>query len=146
MDLDQLLKNMKQLTPERMERLLLTFVKANENALIDFNTRQLLEGKDSFDKAIDPIYASAGYAEMKLHLNPRGVVDLKLTGEFHNSIFIDANQYPIIFKSSDSKADELLAKYGEEVLGVTGKDLQTFVHGYVLPDLQNAINNLIQLR
>lgn len=145
MDLDQLHINIKQLTPQRVEQLLLTFVKANENALVDFNTLQLLEGRDSMGRLIDPAYASANYAEMKLHLNPRGVVDLKLTGEFHNSIFIDANKFPIIFKSSDAKAEELLAKYGEEVLGVTGKDLETFVQGYVLPDLQNAINNLIRI-
>ncbi len=146
MDLKTLHRNLKALTPERVEGLVLMIVKRNENILLDFNTQQLLEGKDSLGKPIDPIYASAHYAEFKLHLNPRGVVDLKVTGEFHNSIFLSANVFPIIFKASDPKTPELLEKYGVDILGVQKQNLKEFTFVYLLPDLRTALHNLIRVR
>ena len=145
MDVIEMINNLKELTPERMERLLLLAIKKNENALIDYNIGQLLKGQDSLGKVLDPPYASASYSEFKLHLNPLGVVDLKVTGDFHNSIFINANDFPILFDSRDKKAPELLAKYSEDVLGVQDKNLEEFIRYTVLPDFLDLIRGTARL-
>lgn len=144
-DIRLMLSRFKELTPQKIETLLLISIKLNENILIDYNTSQLMWGLDSEGRPIDPIYASANYAEMKLHLNPRGVVDLKLTGKFHNSIFITANDFPIIFKANDPKAPDLLEKYGSDILGVPRKNLTEFVRYYAKPELQEQIRGFLRL-
>ncbi len=141
----QLINNMKQLTPQRMERLLLLAIKQNEKALADFNRAQLMDGEDSVGLPVALSYASIKYAEFKLSLDPKGVVDLKLKGNFHSSIFVKADDFPIIFAATDSKAPKLLAEFGDDVLGIQKSNLRLVIRNQILPDYLAIIRGNLRI-
>lgn len=86
--------------------------------MLDANKDQLMKGKNSEGQKIG-VYRSKSYAKYKKKFNPRGVVDLKLTGKFHGSFFIDAKRFPILFGAKDKKAPLLEEKYGDSIFGLT---------------------------
>jgi len=96
------------------EKALLQIIKENEHFLIDIVTAQLLNGKDGEGEFLQA-YRSENYAEMKRHLNPKGVTDLRLTGDFWDGFFVTANKFPIVINSKDDKRDELVKKYGQAI-------------------------------
>jgi len=71
-----------------LERVALQALRQNEQAVLDFNREQL---QDSFDREGEPLgeYASIAYANMK----GRITVDLKLTGDFYNAMYLKREDY-----------------------------------------------------
>lgn len=95
--------------------------------MVDYNVMQLMDGKTSTGGFVEPPYASPKYAEIKLHMNPKGVVDLNFTGSFHNNFFVKTKQFPIQIWSRDSKTNELVSKYEEEIFGLDPENKGLFV-------------------
>lgn len=62
------------------------------------------------------------YSMFKNQMNPlagEGYVDLIFTGQFERSLFPRRNSNnSYIFASTDSKADDLIAKYGIDIMGL----------------------------
>lgn len=107
-------KKLEQASIANQEKALLEIIENHSHILIDIVTGQLLNGQDgngSFLRA----YRSQNYAEMKLQLNPAGVTDLKLTGNFWDGFFAMTDKFPIVIDSKDEKRDELVEKYGEAI-------------------------------
>ncbi len=77
-----------------LERVALQALRQNEQAVLDFNREQL---QDSFDREGEPLgeYASIAYANMK----GRITVDLKLTGDFYNAMYLKADEFSVLFDS-----------------------------------------------
>lgn len=121
---------------ERQEKDILAIVENHKETAIDMNTGQLMKGLTAESKPVDPPYASAAYANFKLHLNPAGVVDLYLTGDFHAAWVMRTNQFPILFSSTDYKTDELRAKYTDEIFGLTKPNAKDYLQNYVGPDVK----------
>lgn len=123
-----------KVTIQAQEFALLRIIKANEHVLIDIVTGQLLNGKDGNGEFLQE-YRSKAYAEMKLHLNPKGVTDLRLTGDFWAGFYVNATKFPIVIDSTDSKRGQLVAKYGEAIFwpGTEGK---LFFMGFVQQDIK----------
>lgn len=88
--------------------------------LVKVNKGQLIRGRNALGDIINPTYRSQEYAKEKYSRNPTagyGNPDLYDTGSFYNSIRFHIEGTIIKWESTDSKAPDLLAKYGS-VLGV----------------------------
>lgn len=95
-------------------------MKENENKIIEFNKELLIQGKQADGVDIRPEYASMSYAKVKQKMNSRpkyGTPDLKLSGKFHNSLYLSGANV----KSKDDKASALARRYGSEILGLNVK-------------------------
>lgn len=106
------------------EKDLLKIVVANQGYLVELNKSQLLNGINAKGGSLGR-YRSKSYAKYKKKLNPRGVVDLKLTGKFHNSIFVKNSKWPITIDAHDVKTPKLLSKY-KNALGITPENEKRF--------------------
>jgi len=113
-----LISHLEKYTEARQTEDLLKIVEEHSDSAIDLNLAQLFAGKDSKNNFLEPPYRSVNYAELKLHLNPAGVVDLKLSGDLYNGWFLNASKFPATFGSTDIKFDELSKKYGEDIAGL----------------------------
>lgn len=130
-------KGLLKWTPKRVEREVMKLLKEESDLLIDANTDALFHGEDSFGNPLDPPYRSKFYAEFKLHLNPLGVVDLKLTGAFHAKFKLIEKGPLLYIRSTDKKAPELEAKYDAELIyGVQEERLDPIIQKNLLPKVQ----------
>lgn len=102
---------LKAATPAAQEKMILSIIKINEEALLNVNRAQLLSGYDADGNRLKR-YRNRKYAALKRQMNPRGVTDLRLTGSLYAKMFIVTDKFPILFGSKDSKSFELQAKYG----------------------------------
>jgi hypothetical protein len=124
----QLLKHLQGITIAQQEAALLQIIKDNEHVAVDLNTSQLMAGRDSKGRSLGE-YKSMLYAEFKKTLNPAGVVDLKLSGDFHSDFFIDTHQFPVVFDSRNWKTGKLVDVYGEDLFGTDEENTNTLVQG-----------------
>lgn len=138
-----LTEKLKTVNEDVINQGLLTIVKNNQSEALDLNTSQLFAGKDSNDQSLGS-YKSAEYAKLKLSLNPAGVVDLKLTGNFYSGFFADTSRFPIQFGSTDEKADTLMQTYGQDIFGLDQTNLEQFRQD-IKPDIQNLFKSFLQL-
>lgn len=117
-------------------------VRENENILVDMNTGQLLQGRDSQGQPISPQYYSDDYAEMKNRMNPRpgfGTPDLFYEGDFQEGFFAEDTDGGWKIGSKDEKASMLASKYGADIFGNTKQDEEEFNREYILPELAEWI-------
>lgn len=108
------IKKLSKVTIKSQEKALLSIIEKHKHHLIDIITGQLLNGMDGNGEFLQA-YQNEDYAEMKLHLNPKGVTDLRLAGSFWEGFFAVIKKFPIIIDSKDEKRDELVKKYGESI-------------------------------
>jgi hypothetical protein len=142
--LRDLKKKLEGVTIEGQETELLKIVSSLEDTIVDMNTDQLMQGLNSKGESLGE-YASAGYAEMKKTLNPAGVVDLKLEGDFHSGFFIEAIKFPVRIDSKDSKTNKLVFHYGENIFGLVEQNKNILSHDYIKERYQNYLRNIIKL-
>lgn len=140
-DLEAYVKRLKTYTAAKQRKDILQIVKKHEHQFVDANTSQLMEGKDSKGNNLEP-YMSGWYAEFKLHLNPLGVTDLKLTGAFQGKFFIKVDKFPISLWSKDSKTSMLVSHYGEDIFGVSDKNLESIQEQGLNQDIEEYYNFL----
>lgn len=113
-------------TKEAQLEAILEIIRRNVYYLVDLNTGQLMMGIDANGEKLKE-YANAVYAAFKKHLNPLGVTDLKVTGDFHSGFYADMKQFPITFWSTDEKTDELVYEYGKDIFGLTEESKDLFI-------------------
>jgi hypothetical protein len=120
--LRDLVSKLKTFTPDKQEKDLLKIVKDHENDIVELNQSQLFRGHDAEGRSLGR-YNSEEYAELKRQLNPRNVVDLKLSGSFYEGMFMKSRGevFPITIDSKDEKRDKLVQgdAYGENIFGLT---------------------------
>jgi hypothetical protein len=135
---------LKGISQEEQDRALYAIVEGRRETVIDLNTNQLLAGKDSLGGFITPPYRSKLYAAFKLGENPKGVVDLRLTGDFHNSFFIKSTQWPLTIFAKDPKTKELTEKYGDTIFGLDKQSISTLAED-IKPDVVDYYRKLLRL-
>lgn len=108
--------------------------------LIKQQQAQMLTAQNS-DGGVIGYYASPAYKARKLAANPLagGKVDLKLTGDFQRSIFVDPRLGSVVIDSGDSKAGMLIEKYGENIFGLNDKSMANYNPEHLAP----AANKII---
>jgi hypothetical protein len=115
-------------------------VRENEGMLIEMNHAQLQNSIDREGEALGE-YASIEYANKKGRID----VDLKLTGAFYRGWNVKADDFPILFDSTDSKTEDLKQKYGEEIFGTTKGNTERVAQEICLPRCQESIIKAVQL-
>jgi len=131
MSIKKLATRLKRLSADEMKQKLAELVQETSEEVLNMNRAQLMQGMDSQGNSLGK-YQSESYARFKRTLNPRGVVDLKLTGSFHENFFI-ASEVPLIIWSYDEKTNDLVEKYGEDIFGLTEDNRKAYLVGYIRP-------------
>lgn len=135
-------ETVKKINSFNFEKSILNVVKDNDNVLIDLNTDSQLgeKGVDSTGSALPGPYApftiaskqgKSGFAGITSHVTLFG------EGDFHGKFFVDASKFPIIINSSDSKRNDLVSEWGEDVFGLTDESQSEF-NDQILDDVQDA--------
>ena len=120
--------------------------KANQELLFDENREQLIKGLRSDGTLIKPGY-SAIYSNMKKG-GRTFPVDLKLTGEYHASFFLEFDNDGIIlrgerFEKGFNVREWLVKRYGEKIEGVSDEFLIEFCNIFIIPELQERFKNFL---
>lgn len=113
-------------TPEKQKKDLLGIIRSHEAEAVDLNIEQMMAGQDSDGNRITPEYAPFTIEIKKAKGQPYDRVTLKDEGDFHRSMFMKADNFPVMFDSKDSKTDDLTRKYGNSIFGLTKQHLGDF--------------------
>jgi hypothetical protein len=139
----QYVDKVSRITVEEQYTAILEILRRNSDYAVDLLTLQLLEGLDGDGNLLEH-YRSVAYAEMKLELNPRGVTDLYLTGDFHESILLQSEDWPVTFDATDWKKSHLVSVYGKAILQLNSKSLQLLAE-HIKEDIFTYYRNLFKL-
>ncbi len=132
--------------PEQMPTFVGDCVVAYREEIADLNREQLEKGETPQETPIRPAYANPAYAYKKNIRNSKpafGTPDLKNTGDFVNSIRVDAFSDSLELRATDKKAQQLFAKYGY-VLGLSQSNILRLQSDILKPYLVNRIRLLLQ--
>ena len=113
----------------------------NRQLILDSNIAQLQIGIDSFGQFLRE-YASDAYAHFKQEHGSRapfGIADLKLTGDFHSGFVLKYTGGEFVITSTDSKTDDLVAKYGKDIFGLANESIED-----IRPHLQASFIKLFR--
>lgn len=113
-----------------------------KDTIADLNVEQLEQGRTVENKPIRPEYQSETYATYKkaIGAKPRKFTpDLKVSGDFHSSIYAKRYNRLIETDSNDWKAQKLIEKY-PNIMGLTKKN-QAELNQEILPKLTKRIQN-----
>ena len=119
---------------------ILKIVQDTKNQAIDLNTKQLFSGRDASGQSLGG-YRNPDYAAFKRSLNPAGVVDLKLTGDFYQGFFAKTDSFPVTFDSTDEKTSELKQKYGQ-IFGLDPTSLEEY-RQEIKPEVQAYFSKIL---
>lgn len=76
---------------------------------------------------------------------PTDRVTLYDTGAFHHSFNVKPDTEGVLITADDWKTDELLEKYGAEIMGLTNANKSELAHKILLPDLLERIRKELKI-
>jgi len=125
--LEEWIAKLKTFSEQKVDDGLLKIVRNHKSQLIDLNTNQLMHGQNA-DGGVLGTYRSEPYMRFKQSLNSlaSGKVDVRLTGDFQNSFFLEAEKFPVSTFATDTKTAKLTAHY-EGIFGFTQKSKDEIV-------------------
>jgi hypothetical protein len=112
------------------------------------NTDQLFAGKLANGQDM-PSYSERSVQQFGKRPGPYQLYE---EGDFYRGFFMDANKFPVIFDSRDSKTPmimELIESKGQdanEIFGVNKANFKELARVYTLPEIQEKIRSAIRLR
>jgi hypothetical protein len=120
-----------------------TSVDQNKNVIKKMQTdEQMFSGINASGNAITPDYAKSTINYKKRKGQPFDRVTLKDSGDFYDSIEIEARTDDFVISTQITYSIYLVSKYAE-ILGITDKNLQTFINNYTLPIIKQNFNDII---
>ena len=144
-----LIDNLKALDVKSIAR---TVMQRNADAFSEANREQMMEGKRRDGKNIGDspgnYYLSLMYARDKQNKNSKAGFmnpDLRLTGSFQDSMYMNVKGDDIIMDSTDSKTWDLVKKYGDTIFGLNEKSKEPFLD-ILTPDFQAEITKQTGLK
>ena len=66
---------------------------------------------------------------------PTNRVTLRDEGDFESSFYMEVGDKQFEIKASDFKTEDLIKKYGRQILGLTNENIAKLIWQYVYPDL-----------
>ena len=66
---------------------------------------------------------------------PTNRVTLRDEGDFESSFFLEVGDKQFEIKASDFKTEDLIKKYGRQILGLTNENIAKLIWQYIYPDL-----------
>ncbi|MDF7810707.1 hypothetical protein [Hymenobacter sp. YC55] len=131
--------------PQAIDGQIEATVRDNAPFLEDANTAQLERGKDSTGADITPEYTDFTRALKEIKGQPADKVTLRDSGNFYTSIIAKLSGKSVELVGTDPKTDELVEKYGPDILGLSDLSLDEFRQDYIKPDLQQATRTTLGL-
>ena len=74
---------------------------------------------------------------------PTNRVTLRDEGDFESSFYLQVSDKQFEIKASDFKTEELIKKYGRQILGLTDENIASLIWDYIYPDLLATAKNII---
>jgi len=119
-------------------------VNKNKDVLKTMQTeQQMFAGQTATEEKIKPFpYAKSTINYKKRLGQPTDRITLKDTGDFYNSIEIEAKTDDFVISTQISYSIYLVEKYAD-ILGITDTNLNTFVNNYTLPVIKQNFDDII---
>lgn len=122
-------------------------VQDNDNIIVDWNAESQLfeEGEDATGKFIASYAPYTPYTKelKRLKGQPYDRVTLRDEGDFHSSMFVDADRQKFEIKASDWKTKELMHGYGDTILGLQMQYQRELARDYIYPALCQIVRKTI---
>lgn len=120
-------------------RLMQDVIWSNDAYIIDMNAEEQL-----FERGINrlgvEIMDYAPYSPVTIEIKeakgqPTNRVTLRDEGDFESSFFLEVGDKQFEIKASDFKTEDLIKKYGRQILGLTDENIAILIWQYIYPDL-----------
>lgn len=138
--IDDLLKRVVKFNDELTSgRLVQKIIWDNEAYIIDMNAEEQL-----FEQGINRLgveisdyapYSPETIAIKEAKGQPTNRVTLRDEGDFESSFYLEAGDKQFEIKAADWKTEELIKKYGRQILGLTDENISILIWKYIFPDL-----------
>lgn len=138
--IDDLLKRVVKFNDELTSgRLVQKIIWDNEAYIIDMNGEEQL-----FEQGVNRLGVSimdyAPYSPVTIAIKeakgqPTNRVTLRDEGDFQSSFYLEVGDKQFEIKASDFKTEDLIKKYGRQILGLTDENISILIWKYIFPDL-----------
>lgn len=128
-------------------RLMQDIIWDNDAYIIDMNAEEQL-----FERGINrlgvEIMDYAPYRPVTIEIKeakgqPTNRVTLRDEGDFESSFFLEVGDKQFEIKASDFKTEDLIKKYGRQILGLTDENIAILIWQYIYPDLMDEAKKQI---
>lgn len=122
-------------------------LRENEAFIINMNTEEQL-----FDRGINNLGVSisdyAPYHPMTIEIKkqkgqPFNRVTLHDEGDFAGSFYLEVGNEKFEVKAGDFKTQDLIKKYGRQILGLTNENIAQLIWVYIFPELKETTKKYI---
>lgn len=114
-------------------------IEENDGYIIDMNAEQQLyeQGVNTYGVKIMDYKP---YQPLTIRIKrekgqPVDRVTLRDTGDFQSSFYLEVGNEQFEIKANDWKTDDLIKKYGREILGLTDENLSELIWDFIYPDI-----------
>ena len=128
-------------------RLMQDIIWNNDAYIVDMNAEEQL-----FERGVNrlgvEIMDYAPYTPVTIEIKkalgqPTNRVTLRDEGDFESSFFLEVGDKQFEIKASDFKTEELIKKYGRQILGLTDENIAILIWQYIYPDLMDEAKKQI---
>ena len=128
-------------------RLMQDIVWNNDAYIVDMNAEEQLFEQGINRLGVD-IMDYAPYSPYTIEIKemkgqPTNRVTLRDEGDFESSFYLQVSDKQFEIKASDFKTEELIKKYGRQILGLTDENIASLIWDYIYPDLLATAKNII---
>lgn len=119
----------------------------NEASIIDMNAQEQL-----YERGINRLGVKisdyAPYAPLTIEIkkakgHPTNRVTLRDEGDFESSFHLEVGDTQFEIRASDPKTEELIKKYGRQILGLTDENLEELIWNYIYSELLDKAKSII---
>ena len=111
----------------------------NEAYIVDMNAEEQLFEQGINRLGVDIMdyrpYTPLTIAIKEEKGQPTNRVTLRDEGDFESSFYLEVGDKQFEIKASDFKTEDLIKKYGRQILGLTNENIAKLIWQYVYPDL-----------
>lgn len=128
-------------------RLIQNIIWDNEAYIVDLNAEEQLY-EQGINRLGVEIANYAPYSPVTIAIKeakgqPTNRVTLRDEGDFESSFFLEVGDKQFEIKASDFKTEDLIRKYGRQILGLTDENIAILIWQYIYPDLINEAKTQI---
>ena len=128
-------------------RLIQNIIWDNEAYIVDLNAEEQLY-EQGINRLGVEIADYAPYSPVTIAIKeakgqPTNRVTLRNEGDFESSFFLEVGDKQVEIKASDFKTEDLIMKYGRQILGLTDENIAILIWQYIYPDLINEAKTQI---
>lgn len=128
-------------------RLIQNIIWDNEAYIVDLNAEEQLY-EQGINRLGVEIAEYAPYSPVTIAIKeakgqPTNRVTLRDEGDFESSFFLEVGDKQFEIRASDFKTEDLIRKYGRQILGLTDENIAILIWQYIHPDLINEAKTQI---